>query len=69
VSEGRKALQRDLNAGLMGAEANRIGFNKIKCWVLCFSYNNPIQHCRLEAKWLESRVAAKDLGVLVFSAS
>ncbi|GAB0183452.1 hypothetical protein GRJ2_000810500 [Grus japonensis] len=40
-------------------------FNKAKCRVLRLSHNNPMQHYRLDEKWLESGLAEKDLGVLV----
>ena len=49
------------------AKANGIRFNKIKCWVLHFGHNKPLQQYRLQEEWLENGSVEKDLGVLVNS--
>ena len=49
------------------ARANCMRFKKAKCWVLHWGHNHPMQHYRLGEEWLESRLAEKDLGVLVDS--
>ncbi|RMC07286.1 hypothetical protein DUI87_16744 [Hirundo rustica rustica] len=42
---------------------NQTGFNKTECQVLHFGNDNPMQHCRRRAVWLESDPAEKDLGM------
>ena len=49
LPKDREALQSDKLDHW--AEVNGMRFNKAKSWVLHFGHNNPMQCCRLRAKW------------------
>jgi len=64
MPEGRAAIQRDLNRLEKQADGNLTQFNK-KCKELHPGKNNPMYQYMLGTPQLESRLAEKDLGVLV----
>lgn len=65
MSDGLVAIQRDIYSLESQAEGNIMKFNKVKCKVLHLGKNNSRHQYKLEANWLESRSAEKDLGVMV----
>jgi len=63
--QGQAAIQRDLTRLEKWHKRNLVKFNKENCKVLPLGRNNPRHHHLLGATGLESRLAGKDLGVLV----
>ena len=62
LPDSRKVLQRDQDGLNQWAEINVRSFNKTKCHVLSFIYNNSMLHYRLGVEMLESCTEERRIG-------
>lgn len=62
TTEGRDAIQKDLNKLENGAHVNLVRFNKVKCKMLHNDRGNPKDTYRQGEELLETSPVEKDLG-------
>jgi len=65
MTEGRDAIQMDLDWLENWVHKNKMRFNKARCDTLHLDQNNPIYAYTLVEELLESNPMEKDLGILV----
>ena len=65
VTEGRDAIQRDLDRLERWAHANLMKFNRAKYKALHLDQSNPKPRYRLGREWLQGSPEEQDLGVSV----